>query len=172
MPLHPAIASAGAVQPLDASPAQRRALDQAAEDIDLDVSIGSALAAAGEDFDEQALAENFAAKIANRAEDRLAMATATDKLPKDPRVVGEFAKNTSETPMLRKLIEQGLYSPEEFAKPGGDDAARRLEAQLVFAQKKQTGARLAAEPYRPRLEPTPLVGAHKYRRPRFSYARA
>ena len=57
-------------------------------------------------------------------------------------------------------------------KLGGDEAARRLEAQLVFAQKKQTGARLAAEPYRPRLEPTPLVGVHKYRRPRFTYARA
>jgi len=172
VPLHPAIASAGAVQALDASPEQRRAIDEAADDLDLDVSIASALEAAGAEADDEAIAQNIGAQLANRAQDRLAMATATDKLPKDPRVVGEFAKNTSETPMLRKLIEQGLYSPEEFAKPGGGDAARRLEAQLVFAQKKQTGARLAAEPYRPRLEPTPLVGAHKYRRPRFSYARA
>eukprot|EP01045_Picozoa_sp_COSAG04_P012649 COSAG04_NODE_859_length_9813_cov_35.427836_4_plen_174_part_00 len=48
--------------------------------------------------DEDALAENLAARIANRAEDRLAMASATDKLPSDPSVVGEFAKNVSISP--------------------------------------------------------------------------
>ena len=98
------------------------------------------------------------------------MDTVKDRIT-NPTQARAFANATRNTPRLLALIKQGVYAPTAFTGTAGAQAAAKIEAQLAYASGARTGARRAVGPA-VREYPTSTAGANKYRRPRFTYARA
>lgn len=88
-----------------------------------------------------------------------------------PSQVESFARNTRQTPLLRQLVQQGLYAPNSFVGPTGAESAAKIENQLRYIEssKQRTGTRRAADPIVAREKPTrnnPEI--RRWRRPRFT----